>query len=351
VYPAWSSRRSQAAQQPIASCRRPGSTSAASASARWTALRSSGAAAEAHLAEARHVARATGLIGVACFPRFADLILLAWRGRETEVRWAVADRDRWIDEGLGTGLTGGRHALAIIELGSGRYDAALTDLLTVYHDDPPGMGTAVLPDLVEAAARAGDHATANAALDRLTDRAAASGTDLALGLLARSRTLLAPAGEAETLHAEAVERLEGTRAAAELARAHLLYGEWLRRQRRRRDARGQLRIAHDMLQAMGAEGFATRARVELQATGERVSKRSGETVDQLTAQETRVARLVAEGLSNREIAARLFVSTNTVEYHLQKVFRKLRVSSRTQLARTLLGSPPDWLDAAPSAVR
>jgi hypothetical protein len=128
------------------------------------------AAAEAHLAEARQVARATGLIGVACFPRSADLLLLAWRGRETEVRWATADRHRWIGEGLGAGVTGERHALAIIELGSGRYDAVLGDLMTVYRADPPGMGTAVLPDLVEAAARTGDHATANAALDRLSVR-------------------------------------------------------------------------------------------------------------------------------------------------------------------------------------
>jgi DNA-binding CsgD family transcriptional regulator len=295
-------------------------------------------AAETHLDEARGVARATGLLGVAGFAGFADLLVLAWRGREAEARSAFADRTAvWSDGGLGAGLGPGQRALAILELGAGRYDAALARVLTVYRDDPPGLGTAVLPDLVEAAARAGDHAAATAALDRLSERAAASGTDLALGLLARSRALLSRDGQAETLHAEAVERLRGTRAAAELARAHLVYGEWLRRQRRRRDAREQLRTAHDMLEAMGAEGFAARARVELQATGERVSKRTGATPDQLTAQETQVARLVAEGLSNREIAAQLFLSPNTIEYHLQKVFRKLQVRSRTQLARALLG--------------
>jgi DNA-binding CsgD family transcriptional regulator len=172
-------------------------------------------------------------------------------------------------------------------------------------------------------------------LDRLSERALASGTPLALGLLARSRALLSDNQTAEALYRVATEHLQRCTAVPQLARTHLLYGEWLRRQRRRRDAREQLRTAHDMFEAMGMEAFAQRARVELHATGEHVNKRTGGPDDRLTPQEFQVARLVADGSSNREVAARLFLSPNTVEYHLQKVFRKFRVSSRTQLARAL----------------
>jgi DNA-binding CsgD family transcriptional regulator len=169
---------------------------------------------------------------------------------------------------------------------------------------------------------------------------------LALGLLARSRALLATDAEAESLYEESIDQLGRSTAKPELARSHLLFGEWLRRQGRRRDARDQLRRAHDMLATMGLEAFAERARVELLATGERARKRTVETQTQLTPQETHIARLVREGARNQEIAAQLFISTSTVEYHLVRVYRKLGVTSRTQLARVLAeqnnggGSPP-----------
>jgi DNA-binding CsgD family transcriptional regulator len=173
-------------------------------------------------------------------------------------------------------------------------------------------------------------------LNRLSQRAKASGTPLALGLLARARAVLAGDLEAEQLYRESIDHLACSSARPELARSHLLFGEWLRRQARRRDARDQLRTAHDMLASMGIEAFAERARVELLATGERARKRTVETQDHLTPQERQIARLVRDGARNQEIAAQLFISTSTVQYHLVKVFRKLGVTSRTQLARVLV---------------
>jgi DNA-binding CsgD family transcriptional regulator len=178
----------------------------------------------------------------------------------------------------------------------------------------------------------GDTDAPQAALGRLSESARASRTPWALGLLARSSALLARDEDAEALYQDALDHLGRSGVATELARAHLLYGEWLRRQRRRRDARLQLRVAHDMLQAMGAAGFAHRASVELLATGEHARTRVIETRDQLTPQEQQVARLAADGESNAEIAAQLFISPHTVAYHLRKVFGKLSMSSRNQLA-------------------
>ena len=169
-------------------------------------------------------------------------------------------------------------------------------------------------------------------LRRLAERTTPSGTDWARGVEARSRALLSDGDTAERCYRESIDRLGRTHMRVDLARAHLLYGEWLRRQRRRVDARAQLRIAHDMLGAMGMEAFAERARRELQATGETTRRRSVATSDeQLTAQEAQIARMARDGLSNPEIAARMFISARTVQYHLRKVFTKLRIESRTQL--------------------
>jgi ATP/maltotriose-dependent transcriptional regulator MalT len=163
----------------------------------------------------------------------------------------------------------------------------------------------------------------------------ASGTDRALGIEARSRALLSSGDTADGLYREAIERTGRTRVRVDLARAHLLYGEWLRRQRRRLDARGQLGSALEMFSSMGTEGFAARAERELLATGERVRKRSVDTTDDLTPHETQIARLARDGLSNREIGARLIISQHTVAYHLRKIFGKLGITSRNQLERAL----------------
>lgn len=267
-----------------------------------------------------------------------DLLGLAWRGDEQDARTADADQVRsGIARGVGLAVTMAQYASTILELGLGHYDAALSSALTVYEDDPPDLGTQVLPDLVEAAVRAGNRFVALSALDRFSQRALAADTPLARGLLARSRALTVADGSAENLYREAVEELLLASSDLQLARARLLYGEWLRRRRRRRDARAQLTTAYDTFALAGAKAFARRARVEADATGERVSKRTHPASDrQLTPQEAAVARLVIQGSSNREVAAQLFLSINTVEYHLRKVFRKVGVSSRSQLTRTLL---------------
>jgi DNA-binding CsgD family transcriptional regulator len=191
-------------------------------------------------------------------------------------------------------------------------------------------------ELIEAAVRAGTPELAAGACSRLAEMARASGTDWALGVAARSDALLAEDQRAEELYVEAVDRLGRSRIAVDLARAHLLYGEWLRRQRRRIDARGQLRTAHDLFSNFGMEAFGERTRVELEATGEHAGKRTVDTLGQLTPQEAQISRLVAQGNTTREIAAQLFISPSTVEYHLRKAFRKLGVKSRTQLARRMV---------------
>jgi DNA-binding CsgD family transcriptional regulator len=197
-----------------------------------------------------------------------------------------------------------------------------------------------LPELIEAAARTGDTGIAGDALTRLAQFTQAGGTDFGLGVEARCRALLSDGEAAESLYREAIDRLGRTRLRPELARAHLLYGEWLRRERRPSDAREQLRTAHSMLEAMGAEAFAKRAQRELRATGETARKRTAVAMnEELTAQEAQIARLACDGLSNPEIGARLFISARTVQYHLGKVFTKLDVSSRSQLNRVLPSEP------------
>jgi DNA-binding CsgD family transcriptional regulator len=190
-------------------------------------------------------------------------------------------------------------------------------------------------ELVEAAVRSGMTEAAAGAYRRLTAMTGPAGTDWALGLAARSRALLSDGGEAEGCYSEAITRLGRTRLRVDLARAHLLYGEWLRRQQRRRDAREQLRTAYQMLTAMGIEGFAERARHELIATGETVHKRTVETDARLTAQEGLIARLARDGRTNPEIGAQLFLSARTVQYHLRKVFTKLGITSCSELPAAL----------------
>jgi ATP/maltotriose-dependent transcriptional regulator MalT len=198
---------------------------------------------------------------------------------------------------------------------------------------PEAMGYAhwILVELVEAAVRAGEREAAADALDALAQTTRPSGTDWGLGIEARSRALLNDGQEAERLYREAIDRLGRGGIRAELARAHLLFGEWLRRERRRVEAREHLRIAHEMLSTMGADAFAERAARELLATGERARKRVSDTRDELTAQEAQIARLACDGLSNPEIGSRLFISPRTVEYHLHKVFGKLDIGSRQDL--------------------
>jgi DNA-binding CsgD family transcriptional regulator len=298
-------------------------------------------AARACFTEASEISAATGNPGVLGTAGLAEVYELAWRGRETDARRVAAAVAREAT-GAGRGSHGmdAQYCLAVLELGLGNYQAALQCALDVYEDDAPDIGIHVLPDLVEAAARCGQTGLAEAALGRLAERALAAGTPLALGLLARSRALLASDDDAEPLYQEAVKHLGQCRARPQLARAHLMHGEWLRRQRRRRDAREQLRTAHEMFAAMGAEAFAERARIELLATGERARPRSAEAAEELTPQEAQIARLVSQGDSNRDIAAQLFLSPSTVDYHLRKVFRKTGVTSRTQLARTMTADRP-----------
>jgi DNA-binding CsgD family transcriptional regulator len=192
-----------------------------------------------------------------------------------------------------------------------------------------------LPELIEAAARTEEPYRAAAAMQRLSDAAQASGTDWALGLEARSRALLSADTVADSLYRKAIEYLNRTRARVDLARAHLVYGEWLRRQKRRLDAREHLRIAHELFTAMGLEGFAERTGRELKATGGTPTSTGRQPNARMTPQEAQIARLAREGLSNAEIGSRLFISPRTVEYHLAKVYQKLGITSRVALPQIL----------------
>ena len=263
--------------------------------------------------------------------------LAALRGREAEAISLIDEsRQDATRRGEGVGLSVLDWAQALLYNGLGRYDEARAAALRVA-EYPHDLSTSnwAMVELIEAAVRAGTPELAADARLRLAEMARVSGTDWALGIAARSEALLAEDQRAEELYVEAVDRLGRTRMAVDLARAHLLYGEWLRRKRRRLDARGQLRTAHDLFSDFGMEAFAERARVELEATGEHARSRTVDTLGQLTPQEAQISRLVAQGHTNREIAAQLFISPSTVEYHLRKVFRKLGVKSRTQLANRL----------------
>jgi DNA-binding CsgD family transcriptional regulator len=263
--------------------------------------------------------------------------LLAWSGEEAATR-AAADffaGDRF-EPHSHDGYAGWvQHCLTVLELSLGRYAEAAACARVAFVDDDPGLAMQGLPDLVEAAVRSGDHRTAKQALGRLEERAPLAGTPWALGLLARCRALMADDEHAEAFYEESMDLLGRTRMRPELARTHLLYGEWLRRRKRRGEARTQLRTAHEMFADMGAAAWADRARVELQATGERARKRTVQTEHHLTPQERRIAELAADGATNAEIATRLFITQSTVEYHLNKIFRKLDITSRRSL-RTVM---------------
>jgi ATP/maltotriose-dependent transcriptional regulator MalT len=226
-------------------------------------------------------------------------------------------------------------ATAVLHNGLGHYPAALAAAQQASEHDELGFGVWVLPELIEAAVRCGEREIAAAALDQLSERTSLSGSQWARGIEARSRALIAGGQDAEDFYLEAIRQLSRSRMTVHLARAHLIYGEWLRRENRRADARGQLRTAHQMLASMGADGFAERAARELRATGERVRNRTTDPPARLSARETQIARLAGDGLSNRQIAAQLFISPHTVEYHLHKIFAKLAIASRNQLPSAL----------------
>ena len=288
------------------------------------------AAASALIEEADAITEATGNAPV----KYASLLLAAWRGVEAEaldhISWGLENATA---RGEGRGIAGWGYATAVLYNGLGRYDAALTGARRACEYEDLGVFGFALVELVEAGARSGAHDEAAAALRRLEERTGAAGTDWALGVQAWSRALLTEGHAAEPLYREAIERLERGRIAVHLARAHLVYGEWLRRENRRVDAREHLRAAYEMFRHSGAQAFAHRARRELSATGETARTRTDETRGVLTPQEAQIARLAREGLSNPEIGAQLFISPRTVQYHLHKVFAKLAITSRNQLSR------------------
>jgi DNA-binding CsgD family transcriptional regulator len=274
-------------------------------------------------------------------PPYGALALAAYRGHDAEataqIRAAYAEATA---RGDGMGLTLLEHSEAVLYNGLGRYEEACAAAQRgVANPHELAFSLWSLPQLVEAATRSGQPALAEDAMQRLAQTTSASGTDWALGVEARSRALVSDDGDAEPWYRDAIEHLGRTRVASELARAHLLYGEWLRRQARRTDAREHLRTAHQMFGDMGMEAFAERARRELARTGETVRQRREHSHDGLTPQELQIAQLAREGLSNPEIGARLFLSPRTVEYHLHKVFGKLSIGSRNQLAEALQPDP------------
>jgi DNA-binding CsgD family transcriptional regulator len=291
------------------------------------------------VAEVESVTEATG----SSLAPTGAVALAAFRGREAEaaelIEAGTKDAGR---RGEGARLTFFHWATAVLCNSLGRYADAMAAAQQASEGSPADLfANWAVAELIEAAAGSGVPGRAAGALQRLSATARASGSDWALGVEARSRALLSEGENAETLYREAIDRLGRTRVRMELGRAHLLYGEWLHRQNRRIDAREQLRTAHQMFATMGAGGFAERAARGLRATGERVRAPTADTPAQLTAREAQIARLASDGLSNPEIAAQLFMSPRTVEYHLRKVFTKLAISSRNQLHGALANSRSD----------
>jgi DNA-binding CsgD family transcriptional regulator len=288
--------------------------------------------ASALIKEADAITEATGNAPLG----YTSLVLAAWRGQEAEALELIeASREDATERGEGRAITLAEYATAVLYNGLGRYQAALAAAQRASEHDDIGLVGWALIELVEAAARTREPELAGDALERLCERTSLSGTDWALGIQARSRALLEEGQAAEHFYLEATERLCRCRINVHAARAQLLYGEWLRRENRRIDAREVLRTAHGSFSTMGVEAFAERAARELLATGERARKRTSDTRGQLTAQETQIAELAREGHSNPEIGAQLFISPRTVEYHLHKVFTKLEISSRNELQRAL----------------
>jgi DNA-binding CsgD family transcriptional regulator len=285
------------------------------------------------ISEAEAVTEATGTRVL----QYGALYLRAWQGREAEVAQLIDDTVRAAAaSGQGTAVEFAHLAEALIANGRGRYPEAVGPARAAA-DETPELVVAgwALSELVEAGVRSGELALAKDALTRLQERNRFVDSDWGRGLEARARALLSDGRTADRLYREAIERLGRTSLQPELGRAHLLYGEWLRRQNRRADARPQLRTAHELLSGTGMQLFAERARIELLATGEKVRRRSPETRDELTAQERQIAMLARDGLSNPEIGGRMFLSPRTVEWHLRKVFSKLDISSRRELVKAL----------------
>jgi DNA-binding CsgD family transcriptional regulator len=288
------------------------------------------------IVETDAIVEATGLAPL----KLASLMLAAWRGNEAEALGlleAGLPLARARGEGMALGVAG--WGTALLYNAHGRYAEALAAAQRACEYDDVGPFPWALVELIEAGVRSDATDAASAALDRLSERTQATGTEWALGIEAGSRALLSDGRDAEPLYREAVERLARSRGAVHLARARLLYGEWLRRENRRVDAREQLRAAYDDFSRIGAEGFAERARGELLATGESAPRRTAETRDVLTPQEAQIARMASDRQTNPEIGAKLFISPRTVEYHLRKVFTKLDVSSRKELRAALAGIP------------
>ncbi|MEW2044309.1 AAA family ATPase [Streptomyces sp. NPDC005476] len=288
------------------------------------------AAAESLIEEIEAVCAATGNSNPG---RVGPLGLAVWRGREGQARTLIdAALAEAVPRGQGAIVTVTRWYEAVLCNGLGQYAQALAAAREAAAEQrefsSPRWG---LVELIEAAVRSDSSESAADALEQLSEVTRASGTDWALGVEARSRALLSEGDSAERLYREAIERLARTRVRMELARAHLLYGEWLRRENRRSDARAQLDVAHEMFSRFGAEAFAERARGELQATGAKVRTHAVATPKALTSQEAQIARLAGQGLTNPEIGAQLFISRHTVEWHLRKVFSKLSISSRREI--------------------
>jgi ATP/maltotriose-dependent transcriptional regulator MalT len=289
----------------------------------------------------RLIGEATGNPPIA----FAEIMLAAWRGQEALASELIKSTvEEATAGGMGRLVDFATYASSVLYNGLGRHDAARDAARRAFQPDHLGYGPLIVPELAEAASRTGDVELVRTALEWLSERTRVTPTEWALGIEARVRALLSEGEAADRLYRESIDRLGRTRVRVELARGRLLYGEWLRRERRRVDAREQLRTAHEMLTTMGIDAFAERARRELLATGETVRKRTVETRDELTAQESQIARLARDGLSNPEIGSRLFISPRTVKYHLRKVFIKLDIRSRNELERAL-SSDPDALSA------